>query len=180
MAQKGSRTNSPLRKFGTVTSIIVMAMTIFVSSAAWATNFRSPFANNSHHIFHWDSLTAEFQNAADWSRINNIGVTDMTTAVDQHSAADVHVVDAFYNKPWGGQYECIDMQAFSTTECKHAHARFDLSDPWGDGTRKVIACHEFGHSVGLGHRTQDCMRGEELSPENNYDQHSKDHINGRY
>lgn len=151
------------------------------ASVVLADNFREPFAEDSDHVFHWDDLTDPFQNAANWSRINNIGTTDLTTGVASHSNADVHVVDAFYDETWIAQYACLDRSTFHPSRCLHAHVRFDLSDSWGDGRRRAAACHEFGHSVGLGHRTQDCMKATIFSGDpTHYDSHSKAHINGRY
>ena len=70
-------------------------------------------------------------------------------------------------------------------DCQRHDVWFDSSytSEFGDGVRESLACHEWGHTVGLKHRPYDCMMGK-ADPRGNqypyYDDHSKHEINSNY
>ena len=83
-----------------------------------------------------------------------------------------------------GTYNCWRLKASGpyAGACDKATLRFDTSFTTitNSSTRQGLACHEFGHSTGLTHRSTDCMNAASPYPSTTLDSHSLDHLNGYY
>lgn len=143
-----------------------------------ADNFRPPYADNANHTFYYDQLTDSGAKATTWSRNENLDPTDINTErkwSDFHPHGDVQVFDGYYDGDWGGIYSCQDEDGLA---CDHAHVRYDEADQIDMKHWKHIACHEMGHSVGLGHRPASCMGSTDANTVKYLFEHDILHING--
>lgn len=91
--------------------------------------------------------------------------------------ADIQVYDGDYDQnQWFGETSCTDWNhnaiGFPTT-CDDMSVKMDIEnlDPYGFSVYVHVACHEFGHTADLGHRSasndsndNSCMRNDEEVP----------------
>ncbi len=150
------------------------------------------YADNGSHDFYHYALTTNMRNAMEHARVNSLdNGTDMSTVLrgSSDSKTDVISYDTDYTGTFwdthDASYECTSTNGTNTGNCQQAKLRFDLS--WLDGynqfQREAVACHETGHSVGLDHHssnTDTCMYYAGSAGNNGFNQHDKDHINGRW
>lgn len=93
----------------------------------------------------------------------------------------------FYADYFGGCCSYGTWQCYTTNgagECETGDLKLNRSalDGEGQDTKEKVACHEQGHSVGLGHATTDttCMAQGIHGPPKVYNDHDKSHINGKW
>lgn len=133
---------------------------------ALASHGQLPKADNSDHSLQKHSLTSNGSLAFDH------GVSELAKYLNAYSVtsgnADVEVYDAGYGDTgWYGITSCKNYVASSGgTRCDDFTVKFNTSNMANDdGKWKSLGCHEFGHTVGLGHRSassntnnDSCMR----------------------
>lgn len=150
---------------------------------ASATHGQFPKADNSDHVFAQFSLTTNGQTAYDW------GTDVLADHVNvwysaQNSGEDVKVYDSSYGQTgWAGQASCVNNVNWNPLLCDTWTVKFNESTmPNDSSTWKSLGCHEFGHTVGLGHRSalddsdiNSCMRTDDYWPQY-YDAHDADQI----
>lgn len=162
---------------------IVSAVLILSPTAVVASNFGAWFADGRGHIFIYVSLGAAYTTASNNARSTDLNPTDINTSMTSaHDTADVAVYDEDHGDAgYYGYYQCIT--ASSSSVCTHSHAVFNTWSGLGlnDTKRDSVACHEFGHSVGLKdfNTYWSCMHDDEFFP-TVYSDHDRVHINGRY
>lgn len=149
-------------------------------------------ADNHEHTYYYSNLTAAMTAATTWSRINNVNPTDMTTVLmsSESSATDVVVYDTNYTSYCGytwhtpgeggviGLATCVSVNRVG--ECEKHEMRFDTSYT-ADASltnRRSLACHETGHTLGIGHSTE-CL-ATPLSGSTIFSSHDIAHINANY
>lgn len=135
---------------------------------ARASHGQLPKADNSDHSLQKHSLTANGSTAFEH------GVSELNKYLNAYEVtsgnADVEVYDDSYGDTgWYGTTSCKNYVASSGgTRCDDFTVKFNTGSMANDeGKWKSLGCHEFGHTVGLGHRSSSndtddnsCMRVE--------------------
>lgn len=160
----------------------------------------APQANQDQN-YYYDDLQAESSAAVTWNRVNNINPTQMNTALSSTytSATDVWVGDRYYDDYCGvdwyrgpsdpdgngavGMGNCFREVAGSGKRCDQHDLRLNnwFTDNTTTSNIRGLACHEGGHTLGLGHRPAtangSCMPQGYPKPANAYDPHDRNGIN---
>lgn len=135
---------------------------------AFASHGQLPKADNSDHSLQKHSLTS-YGSTAFYH-----GVSELAKYLNAYEItsgnADVEVYDGSYGDTgWYGLSSCKNDVPFSgNTRCDDFTVQFNtFYMPNDDGMWKALGCHEFGHTVGLGHRNASndsdpysCMRND--------------------
>lgn len=146
-------------------------------------------ADNKTHYYAFTGATQVMQDATKWADNNSIGFTvvDAVLRPDVTSQTDVKVTDYPYSGLCGytwygpgvgglvGLYVCETN--LSNGRCQQAIVRYNTNytNTASTDSRRSVACHEMGHSLGLLHRDGSCMAaGEDAAPY--YSPHDKDHL----
>lgn len=164
-------------------SAMVVAFVLATTPSGRANNFGPEFADNGSQSRYYDAgFTAGARAATNWTIEYSYQPTDMYwyyTTTDIHGSNDIwYTVDPL---PPGvaGLADCRALQ--DPDECEHWHVTYD--EPWwigaGDVSRRALACHETGHTVGLKHGPYGCMEVGQY-PNQYLGTHNRDHINSRY
>jgi hypothetical protein len=162
---------------------VVCAMMAAMTSSAHASNFGPLFADNPGQSYYYDAgHTAGARAATTWTIEYSYQPTDMNwyyTTTGIHTSNDIwYTVDPVAD-PYIGLTTCRALMDID--ECEHWHVVYD--EPWwidaSDVSRRSLACHETGHTVGLKHGSYGCL--EEGQTWNQYlGTHNTSHINSRY
>lgn len=131
------------------------------------------------------SLTSKGNVASDWGQIVLNGTEYRTV---QGSWLDIDVHDGFVgNTGWRGSTDVVIPCPASPRgfDCDLFKIVFNLSYPASDGLWKATGCHEFGHTMGLGHRpygSLSCMGDPQPpgSPRTALDAHDTATANARF
>jgi hypothetical protein len=141
------------------------------------------YADNSNHTFFYSDLEARSVIQIDFARTQRLEPTDMTTQLQVNSYnADTDVLvydwDQGANGGVAGSWRCDTLVSTDTTKCNQGHI---ILNNYYYGSY-ALSCQEIGHSVGLDHSTStgSCMYQDSSQAANDYDDHDKGHINGRY
>ncbi|EWS92440.1 hypothetical protein SSIG_02952 [Streptomyces filamentosus NRRL 11379] len=184
-----------MNRFVRAFAIFAAALGISLTTVqpASANSFGPVFADNGAHSFFLDDDLSSGQKAGmNWARSSSLNPTDMTTSLNKTYNKQVDVWAYGTWKPTGDQTrwyawaKCVKMVSGSKTKCDQYTIVFNHKLPHSN--YKALACHETGHTVGLGHESgknssftsaaRSCLRA---SPDHNYySNHDKSHINGRY
>lgn len=153
------------------------------------------------HYWYYDDLQAETAEAVSWSRANNIHALTRMDTVRQSSytaGTDVWVGDRYYedycgvnwwlgpgdNDPYAavGMGNCAKTIVGGSRRCNQHDLR--ISNHFSDNTTTTnlrgLACHEGGHTIGLGHRAPaatSCMVQGYPKPSIRYDEHDRNTVN---
>ncbi|MER5424772.1 matrixin family metalloprotease [Streptosporangium roseum] len=190
-----------------LTFVMFLALTPPASANTFGWSYLHPSgcctqADNRNHYYNYSSLTSYMKVAGNYAMIRLDSQTDMATHYDSSpdSKTDVEMFDQYYDDYWG-----LDWNGSNTGKNIYAHAkcvrvispglingwwkcdqyeiRFDLADMSGfsENERKHTACHEVGHSVGLGHSSEStsCLKPGRHTVRS-YSSHDVAHINGRF
>lgn len=194
-----------LMAFITLITLVVLTPPAQANSFGWSVLHPSGccmHADNKSHSYNYSSLTGNMKVAGNYAMINLGSQTDMTVHYDStpNNQTDVEMFDQYYDDYWGidrdgsstgtnvhARAQCVRalVPAISTSwwKCDQYEVRFDLADMnrFSENERKHTACHEVGHTVGLGHssQTSSCLRDGRVSTRT-YNSHDIAHINGRY
>jgi hypothetical protein len=173
-------------KIAVIASVFAMitAFTLASMPRAYAHYFGPLYADNPSQSYYYDAgHTAGARAATTWTIEYSYQPTHMTwyyTTTDIHGSNDIwYTVDPLPD-PYTGITDCRARQ--DPDECEHWHVTYD--EPWwiaaDDVPRRVLACHETGHTTGLKDGgTYGCM--EQGQYWNQYlGTHNRDHINERY
>lgn len=144
--------------------------------------------NNYTHTAEIVGVRSDLASALRSSMSSDYDPTDLQ--VFERSPADVIVMDNSYGKNgYVGWVVCPDGATTggfgNDTWCYGQELRFNLSYPGSMDTvteRAHLACHEFGHTVGLRHEgggLPSCMKSGDYSQTNLTD-HDRSHINEKY
>lgn len=130
-------------------SLLVMSL-VGVQSAGASNDLGHRIAGPYNIIIGYHNLTPQFSAAMDWNINNNVNPTNPNVSATRLNEAQV--LNAF-DEPyagitWAGLYECV---AASWPWCIQANVHFNLNYGYSTSTAQELACHEVGHSVGLGH-----------------------------
>lgn len=134
--------------------------------------------------------------ATEWNRTANLEPTDLTTFVVTAEAPDTDVVvldqnyTNFCGYSWHGSggsvvglTTCVLLATNPASSCEKFQVRYDESFTVGASAtqRRSLACHEVGHTLGLGHTTgTTCMVAGSAFP-TAYSAHEiSSHINASY
>lgn len=187
-----------------VASLFALMLALPVPSGiSYASNFGSECAtfngvatcvslgNNSVHNFYFGNVEVNQRVAVSWVSLNVYNPTDVNTSETPNADyADVRVWDSTYglNNIWGW----VDCPSHCPKTGSHPNRtgfrqelRFNLSYPNAFDTqfeRRYMACHEFGHTLGLRHNgnTGSCMYAN-AAWSNVLDSHDiVDHLNAKY
>jgi hypothetical protein len=163
---------------------LVATLVLATTTPGNAHYFGALYADNPSQSRYYDAgFTAGARAATDWTINYSYQPTTMYwyyTTTDIHGTNDIwYTVDPL---PSGltGQTTCPTRQGL--TECEHWHVVY--AEPWwinaSDTARRVLACHETGHTTGLKDGgTYGCM--EQGQYWNQYlGDHNRDHINSHY
>jgi len=166
----------------TVGFLTVLASLFLVAPVANATHASTPhFTTNMFRIY-YDNLTSLGVAAVTHAR-NNLNPTDVTTSqISSKTSPYIYVRDADYPDNFLGNSLCEVPS--SSTSCLIYLIRLNSASNQLASVQSrwnKTACHEFGHTAGLGHRTTSgtCMV-QGISTYWNFDQHDKDTINAGY
>lgn len=166
------------------------------SGATWGTGCTAlnQAGNATHSFFYTAAVPQYMRNAINAVRSESYDPTDINTvtSTEVNSGTDVVVYQQNYTDWCGvrwhpsggaiGHTQCVSLVA-SNGRCQKHENRYDESFVAGasTATRKHLACHESGHTLGLGHRVSSansCMwTGAWVT---GIDQHDRDAINAHY
>jgi hypothetical protein len=125
-------------------------------------------ANNGYHYVYFYNVDSNQYNAT-ISRMENVYDPIIGVAVWETSSldsADVIVMDGYYGtSEYAGWTQCTDGAAHGGSGrrewCRPQLIMYNLSQTEyffnGSSRRRMIACHELGHTLGLQHRSGSCM-----------------------
>jgi len=156
---------------GTVTMVAAAAVVV-VAPAAGAGHDKLPRQDNNDHYVDQHSLAAGLGKLSfDWATCatgSSVLCTEVNVWFTGHPADDVHSYDSNYGDTgWHGLTTCNGVGWTTPWLCTDWTIKFNefqgkTADQW-----KSLGCHEFGHTVGLGHRSagddsdnNSCMRVE--------------------
>lgn len=147
-------------------------------------NNNLPFPDDRNHTFTYVGLEPAYDQAANWARVEALGNgTNMTEEYVGGTASyiDVFVYDEYYGGTQRGFYQCVSRHPSGNCDTSDVVMNNSVLNSQSQNNKTKTACHEIGHSVGLGHTslTDSCMI--EGSSENiRFSDHDKNHINGRF
>ena len=112
-------------------------------------------------------------------------VMNLTLVASHYNTNSLSVADGDYPEYAAGWFSCettFSSPPDTRIYCNHGHVIFNerYQSPSVDNYWKATACQEFGHSVGLDHRTGQatCMDDDgDANNTNTFDQHDIDVIN---
>ena len=171
------------RKVALVTIASVLTLSLVVSDS-FASPFGGPYQNSNAMFVFYYRLSKEYSVPTRWVRNNVIDPTDMNSyRYQSHCASDVSVMDSRFQHRTNtyGFVRC----AVSAPQniCDHFHLRYNkaLLHPGG---RRVLACHEFGHTLGFDDYSGDgstCTdESNDATKPSHFDNHDRLHINNLY
>jgi hypothetical protein len=134
-----------------------------------------PDPDGRHLEWRVESLSSMGATACNWGA----NILGSRTNVDTSTGAeDVTCEDDYYNEPWLGLAQCVNVNWLGIT-CFDSVIRFDLSDSAQTNTFgwKYIGCHEFGHIGGLGHQPSGSSCMVDTSGNMDLGQHDIDMVN---
>jgi hypothetical protein len=154
-------------------------------------------ADNSTHSFNFQGTTPEWvENMINWSRTNNLDPTNIDTLLDTSLDVNTDVVvrNGNYENGWCGVlWGVADAGAVGLATCDYlltgSGGRCDrftvfLLRPWLEdqttSTRRKVACHENGHTVGLKHTSggASCVTDSQIPPPTgSLTTHDQNHLN---
>lgn len=145
--------------------------------------------NNNVHNYYFGSVEVNQRAAINWVSLNVYNPTDVNTSETPNSDTDVRVWDSTYgfNGIWGWvdcPSTCAKSGAHPNKTGFRQELRFNLSYPNAFDTlfeRRYMACHEFGHTLGLRHSgsTASCMYAN-VATSNVLTSHDASHLNAKY
>ncbi len=146
--------------------------------------------DNASHSVNFPAVEDPQKNATIWAFNNIYNPTDLTMFETSSSSADVFVYDFEFGL--NGLHGWVVCPSGAQTGGSHPNRwcvgqqlRYNLSYPAAFDTaaeRRVIACHELGHTVGLRHPTSgvSCMRNPINFSNSDLNDHDRSHINSYY
>jgi len=172
-------------------TVFVLGFQAVMSPSSQANDFNGPYADNSHHTYFLSAgLYASEKTGIRNAMIYSLGSdTDMTVAeVAQGPKVDAWFFDAIKTTGDEANYYAwtVCLTPMSGNKCDHFAIAFNHVNPHSN--YRSLACHEIGHSVGLGHakgknstrpsNKRSCLRTD---PDHVwFSDHDRSHINGRY
>jgi hypothetical protein len=187
-----------------VAAIIASAITVIDETPAQASNWSGAsgttgcssgqnMADNREHTFFYNGIESYTRAAVDWSRANNFDPTEINTSnTVLDSLTDVVIFDndmegevcgATWLSTYGGNGDfwvgAAFCQSLSGSACQQRYVYFDTDfmGPRSNAAEQWLACHEIGHTVGLGHYTafDGCMQTPQ-STRNYLHDHDRVHL----
>jgi hypothetical protein len=151
-------------------------------------------ADNRDHYVQYVNLTSQAQSVLNWTRVNNYNPTDVDThgETNPNPATDVRVEDDDYTgttcgvtwlaSPDGtGMAGLTPCQSLTGSRCQQAtiYLDNDFVGPQTTTMERSLACHEFGHTLGLMHRSPGCLVSP-LSGSTAISTHDTEHLDWHY
>lgn len=170
-----------MRRFGTFFLLSVVITTI-LSLAALGANLNGwRTGTNSTISFGQCNLTNLFHTAFHDVDLQVESTDVSTTLIHACDEGETRVFDFEYDSSFFGRWEC---HQFAGDICVMGHVHIDLVDPPGgsysDIEAQSLMCEEIGHSVSLGHSTEDGSCMSQQWDEQNFSPHDKGVINSIY
>lgn len=153
------------------------------------------YADGLYHTIYNSSLQSKQASAVTSARADvdatDAGPTQMHSSPASYT--DVLAYDGNYGGSWAtkaGVWRCID--ALDATTCGQGELFFNLGvldnlngsagSPYTQSERNAVACHEFGHSLGMDHGTNldTCMHDPARDATPDYNSHNVSHLNAGY
>lgn len=170
---------------GVLTLLLALAAPV---QAGHSGDANSGTPDNADHYIDRNSLTSAAVTATTHG-IRQLNRSNLNATLT--GSGDVEVYDAYYGTTgnWdgtAGRVTCSVDGSWWTNHCDVYALRYNLSYAAGYSTNKwrSLACHEFGHTGGLGHRSSgndtdnnSCMRSTISASRPNFDTHDLNAIN---
>lgn len=152
----------------TAKRIFVLASTLFLLGSwpiqAQATNWLGHNAGYDSTItFDQRSLTTGFHDAFHWTITENVDRTELSSTLyhDSSYEREVKIYDDYYGDTgWAGRWYCARYGSVHFEVCEVGIVQFNLSysADYSTNSKRHLACHEVGHSLGLAHGSgSSCM-----------------------
>lgn len=171
----------------------------FAPAGSYAMHDSSPNADNKDHDSDWNDIEPDGADAIAEGEYALDTYTEMH--VHRGRKYDVHNYDGYYGPycnastgtctEFAGMSTCIRVNWWNSL-CDQWDVRYNLrysysnNSSWSFDEWKAVGCHEFGHTVGIGHRNNStdrnrdsCMNadGSELPAHPWFDSHDVNEIN---
>jgi hypothetical protein len=150
-----------------ILTIALLSLVISGGTPSWASHSgdaNSGIPDNADHYIDRVDLNAVTNNGVIYGE-EQLDGSDLNVTFS--GSGDVWIYDSYYNDPvWAGLTTCYDETW--TGRCDKYEVKIDLENVNGSNMNaRYIACHELGHTGGLGHRSasndsngNSCMRSD--------------------
>lgn len=183
------RSSPPTHFLWTITAVLVLLLVPATPAlATHSGDANSGTPDNADHYIDRNSLTSAATTATTHG-IAQLNRTDLNATLS--GSGDVEVYDYYYGTTgtWSGlagRVTCTNDDWWWSGDCDIYDLSYNLSyaASYSAARWRGLACHEFGHTGGLGHRTSatdgdnnSCMRSSISSTRQKLDGHDIDAIN---
>lgn len=167
--------------FRLLVPLVAIACVALLAGPAYAHDMGHRIPSGSQVDIGYHGLTEASRLATDWNINNNLHPTHLGTInVYVNQVREINVLDADYSPlDWSGLWECVKWMG-TTQYCEQANVHYNLRYNHSLSATRWLACHEFGHALGIAHNGYGCMSATVYNVDQYLRSHNTDHVNAWY